>query len=288
MKEIDRAKINEVREVLSAKLYEYVSIIINEYSEIIPQDIIKYLNGVRDFKNVIRVEQTNTISMFVNDGIMYFPTNAFSIIDYLSKIPGYGLNKNHKTFTSDTLVLNDNTYLDYIIHMFVSGLTPLQFYEETLLHETTHLCGVGGASAMREGFAELKTRELAEKYSLKTSACGYPKEVKIALEIQNIFGKDIGDRIAFSKNDEEIMNLLTRTFGTEAATFLMRIQALMETSFEPYYSKNYPGIIGPLMKTREYDKIDYRNVHELIQLYKGSIEFDSTRQNETGIQQNRR
>ena len=125
-----------------------------------PQNIIDYLEGISDFRTIIRIQQTNTISMFVSNGIMFFPINAFNIISYLKKIPGYGVNKNHRNYTKENIISNNNKYSDYIMHIFLAGLTPLQFYEETLLHETTHLCGIGGASALREGFAELKTREI--------------------------------------------------------------------------------------------------------------------------------
>ena len=212
--------------------------------------------------------------MFVANGIMYFPINAFAILDILKKFPGYGINKNHKTYTTETLILNSNGYLDYIIHVFLAGLTPLQFFLETLLHETTHLCGIGGASALREGFAELKTRELAKKYNLETSACGYPKEVKIAFELQNLFGNEIGNKIAFAQNDKEIVSLLESVYGYEASLLYLNVQKEMEIQFTSYYSKDFPGLIGPLQKTREYDKIDYNNVYKIINDYKNTFEIE--------------
>lgn len=99
-------------------------------------------------------------------------------------IPGYGINTNHKSYNKNDLILNDNTFLDYIKHAFIAGLNPEQFFLETFLHETLHL---GGSSALRKGFTELKTRQLDNKYNFITSGCGYPKEVKIA----NILKKNL-------------------------------------------------------------------------------------------------
>ena len=268
MNEISEKELEEIKEILAIKISEYVTIIKEEYANLIPVEILQYLNSIGDFKKIVEIKQTNTISMYVNRGIMYFPINAFKIIQYLKKIPGYGMNKNHKTYTSETLIINNNTYLSYIKHVFLAGLTPLEFFEETLLHETTHLCGIGGASALREGFAELKTRELSQKHKLKTSACGYPKEVRIVFELQNIFGKEICDKIAFAKTDFEIINLLKVTLGEEASEFYMEVQSEMENAFQIYYSKKFDGVKGPITKTLEYEKINYNNVYQIINDYK--------------------
>jgi hypothetical protein len=271
MKKIDEKELIYIKEQLARQIAEYVSIIKIEYSDIISARTLNYLDRIKDFKDIIKIEQINTISMYVQNGIMYFPINAFSIIEYLKKTPGFGLNKKHKTYNKDTLLINDNNYLSYIKHVFIAGLTPLEFFEETLLHETTHLCGIGGGSALREGFAELKTRELAEKYNIKTSACGYPKEVKIAYELQNIFGKDICDKIAFAGSDFEIAKLLNENIGDDASKLYIEISENMEKIFQQYYSKEYKGIQGPITKTLEYDKIDYSNIYKLIAKYKNSV-----------------
>jgi hypothetical protein len=271
MKDINSTTLLDIKDKLAIQIKKYVCLIRKEYSEIMPQYIKDYLDGISNFKNIISIEQTNTISMFVRNGEMFFPINAFQIISYLKKIPGHGINRNHKTCTKENIISNDNRYSDYIKHVFIAGLTPLQFYEETLLHETTHLCGIGGVSALREGFAELKTRELAQKYNLKTSACGYPKEIKIALELQNIFGKEIGNRIAFATSNLEIFNMLESLFGKDAANLFIDVQTEMEHTFSKYYSKSYPGLLGPLLKTKEYEKIDYSNVYSMIDNYKENL-----------------
>lgn len=272
--EISDEILSKIKEALALQASNYVSIIKQEYSNIMPAECLAYLNGIQDYKTIIKIEQTNTISMFVKNGIMYFPINGIIIINCLKKIPGYGVNKNYKTYTNESIILNNNNYLDYIIHVFLAGLTPLQFYEETLLHETTHLCGIGGATALREGFAELKTRELALKHNLKTSACGYPKEVKIAFELQSIFGKEIGDKISFARNNNEIISLLESIYGREASLFYISVENEMQTTFAPYFLKKYSGIIGPLQKTSEYEKIDYHAVYEIINNYKNKMKYE--------------
>lgn len=267
-KEIDEQYLESVKDELAKQLSSYISIIKEEYGNLIPKEILKYLNSIDDYRKIIKITQTNTISMFVRNGVMYFPLNALKIINVFKKIIGHGSNRNHKTYTKDTLIINNNTFFSYIKHVFVAGLTPLEFYEETLLHETTHLCGIDGATALREGFAELKTRELAQKYNLKTSACGYPKEVKIAFELQNIFGKEICDRIAFARNNLEITELLSKMIDEKASKFYIEVQSEMEKSFRMYYSKKYDGITGPIKKALEYKKINYDNVYKIINDYK--------------------
>ena len=76
----------------------------------------------------------------------------------LKKIPGFGMMKNHKTCDQDNMIINDNTYITYIKHVFLKGLTPEEYFKEILLHETLHFCGSGGGTAIREGINELKTR----------------------------------------------------------------------------------------------------------------------------------
>lgn len=150
---------------------------------------------------------------------------------------------------------------------FLAGLTVEEFYLETLLHETTHLCGIGGATAIREGFAELKTRELAQKYGVKTSACGYPKEVKIAYQLQNIFGKEIGDKIAFARDDNEISKIIYESHSSKGVDLYFNVANSMEEQFESYKSKRYPSVLGPLKKMSAYNKIDYSKTNQIIRNY---------------------
>ncbi len=253
--------------ILAAKLKEYVEIIKEEYKSYIPVETMIYLDSIQDFNSVINIEELGTISMFVRDGKMYFPKEAYKILSYMRTIPGFGSNKNHQTHTSKTIIENDNTFEDYIKHVFKKGLTPVEFFLETILHEAMHLCGFSGADAFSEGLTELKTRELALKYGLVTSACGYPKEVKIANIFQKIFGEDLTNKIAVTSNHFEIYKLLEKTHGLEAVSLYKEIVKEMAKKFEPYYNKSYSGLTGPIKKAKEYSKIDYSELEKILTEY---------------------
>lgn len=258
-KEIEKIKSNIIPIIT-----KYIKIIEQEYKELsnIPQNI--------DLENHVHIKDTGTISLFVYNGHFYFPTDAFKVLSALKKIPGFGSNKNHKTSNKDNMIINNNTYITFIKHIFLKGLTPEEYYKEILLHETLHFCGSGGGSAIREGINELKARQLAKKYGLLTSYCGYPKETKIAYELQQIFGEEIINKIAFSKNNFEIKKILD-TVSEGAANFYFTLEEIMEKEFHNKYMKyNFPGITGPIKKTQKYNVIDYSNAYLLINEYKKS------------------
>lgn len=258
-KEIEKIKNNLIPIIKS-----YIEIIKEEYKNLtnIPDDI--------DLERLIHIKNTGTISLFVYNGHFYFPTDAFKVLDVLKKIPGFGSSKNHKTCSKDNMIINDNTYITFIKHIFLKGLTPEEYYKEILLHETMHFCGSGGGTAIREGINELKTRELAKKHNLLTSSCGYPKETKIAYELQQIFGEEIINKIAFSKSKLEIRKILG-TVSEDATNLYFTLEEIMEKEFYHKYMKySFPGITGPIKKTQKYNMIDYTNAYLLIKEYKKS------------------
>lgn len=181
---MEEKRIEVTKERLASKIEEYVKIIISEYKDYIPKEQYDFLININNFRDFVHIEDIGTISLFVKNNHFYFPTSAYKIIDVLTKIPGYGSNKKHTPYTKDKLIDNDNTFLDYIKHIFLSGASVEQYYLELLLHETMHFCGSNGGSALMKGINELKTRELALKYNLLANGCGYPKEVKIALQLE--------------------------------------------------------------------------------------------------------
>ena len=151
-------------------------------------------------------------------------------------------------------------------------MTPEEYFKEILLHETMHFCGSGGGTAIREGINELKTRQLAKKYNLLTSSCGYPKETKIAYELEKLFGEDTINKISFSKNNQEIKEILD-SISPEAYTFYFTLEKLMEKEFYDKYKKyDFPGLTGPFKKAQKYNSIDYTEVYALINQYKRSIQ----------------
>lgn len=184
---------SDIKDNLVSEIDKLIKVIRTEYSDLVnvPDNI--------DLNERVHIEDTGTISLFVRGNHFYFPVDAFKVLNAFKKIPGFGSNKNHVTCTKDNMIINDNTYLTYIKHVFLKGLSPIEYFKEILLHETMHFCGSGGGTAIREGINELKTRQLAYKYDLLTSSCGYPKETKIAYELEQIFGEDIINKISFSK-----------------------------------------------------------------------------------------
>ena len=258
---VDKTKLVE-------ELRKYIDTITSEYGKFIPEKIKGYLNNILNFEDIVHIEDTGTISLFVENGEVYLPTDAYKVLYLLSKVPGFGINKKHTTHKQDNMIINNNTFLDFVSHVFLKGLSPKEYFSEILLHETLHLCGSDGAFALYEGFNELKTRELAQKYNLEASCCGYPKETRIAYELQNLFGKEIGDKLAFAETYSDKYNTLHNELGSEAAELFVQVLGEMEVNFRPYMSKSYPGILGIFNKCYEYSKIDYSKVYSLINDYR--------------------
>lgn len=258
---IDNQKIEQIKNNLIKEIQKLIKIIKEEYKDLVnlPIDL--------DVSNRVHIENIGTVSLFVRSGHFYFPTDAFKVIEELQKNPNYGSIPNHKTYDENNLIINDNTYMTYLEHALLAGLTVEQYFEEILLHETMHFCGSGGGTGLREGINELKTRQLAKKYGLLTSACGYPKETKIAYELEKLFGEEIINKLAFSKTLSEIKIILDKVSPT-ATEFYFVLEKIMEQEFYTKYMKyNFPGAQGPLNKMKKYDEIDYTEAYELIEEY---------------------
>lgn len=253
---------NNIKNNLITEIKKLIEIIIQEYPSLVD------IPTNYDLQELVHIEETGTISLFVRNKNFYFPLDAFKVLEALKKIPGFGTVKNHKTYSQDNMIINDNTYITYIKHVFLKGLTAEEYFKEILLHETLHFCGSGGGTAIREGINELKTRQLAKKYNLLTSSCGYPKETKIAYEIEQIFGEEIINKIAFSKNAQETKKILD-SISPEATTFYFNLETTMEEEFYNKYMKyNFPGLTGPLKKAQKYNSIDYTKAYDLLNEYK--------------------
>lgn len=264
---VDLVNINDIKNSLISEIEKLIEIIKKEYPNLvdIPTDY--------DLKKMVHIEQTGTISLFVCNKNFYFPLDAFKVLGTLKKIPGFGIMKKHKTCNQDNMIINDNTYITYIKHVFLKGLTPEEYFKEILLHETLHFCGSGGGTAIREGINELKTRQLAKKYGLLTSSCGYPKETKIAYKLEKIFGETIINKISFSKNQCEIKEILD-SVSSDASSFFFSLEVLMEKEFHNKYMKyKFPGLAGLFKKTQKYNSIDYTKAYALIDEYKRNIQM---------------
>jgi len=257
--------IADIKNNLISEIQKLVKIIKKEYPNLVDVPV-NY-----DLQELVHIEQTGTISLFVRNHNFYFPLDAFKVLGAFKRIPGFGMVKNHKTCNQDNMIINDNTYITYIKHAFLKGLTPEEYFKEILLHETLHFCGSGGRTAIREGINELKTRQLAKKYDLLTSSCGYPKETKIAYELENLFGEDIINKISFSKSRWEIKEILD-SVSPIASSFFFTLETVMEEEFYDKYMKyEFPGLTGPFKKTQKYNSINYTKAYLLIDEYKEKI-----------------
>ncbi len=215
-----------------------------------------------NLSNRIHIEDTGTISIFVKRGHFYFPLLAYEL---LRENIG-NTNTASPLYTKNTLLRNDNTFYDYITHVYGEHLSPLQYFNEILLHETLHFCGSNGARALAEGINEYLTRKLALKHGLLTNGCGYNKEVQVVLELEKIFGEKLLSEISFAKNPE----ILLKTKNPKLLNLYHSVEQVMyEECFEKYLKYNYPN---PLDKAKNYSNIDYTEIMSTINNFKKNIE----------------
>ena len=259
------------REKIAVLFKKYVNIILNEYGSKIPAKIREKLTRHDDFTDMIEIADTGTISLYVtNDMVLHLPLDGYNAMEELSRLPLYGSDKSHRLYNNDNMIINDNTFESYVEHVILKGLPPLEYFKECLLHEIMHICGSRGGSALSEGFTELKTRELAFKYNLESSCSGYPKEVRIAHELQKLFGKELCDELVFL-DFKSVLDLLDSRIGPHAKKLYINIYKAMEEQFVPYIAKRYPGLNGIKNKCETYDKLNYDFIYELIDQYRLNI-----------------
>lgn len=269
---------NTVHKNLTERIKEYISIIIKEYGEYIPKERLDYLNSIEDYSKILRIYDYKEVSAYANERNINMPLCADRLLNIASKVPGYGINKNHKTYNDDNMVINNNTFLTYIKHVFISGTDAEGYYEDLLLHEVMHFCGSGGGKVLEEGTNELLTRMLAKKYNLRTNSCGYPKEVKLVNELMECFGEKTIKRLAFIKYKEDRIDYLKNKLGEDAANLYSNVYEKTQKEFEDkYYShmSEFKGATGLAKKVLFYDKIDYSKVYFLIDEYKNNLVEDT-------------
>ena len=268
---------NKIKSNLARRLQEYISAIIEKYGKYIPLEKLATLNDISNFESLIKIYDYGSVNAYANDNEITMPLCVDKLLNVASKIPGYGINKKHKNYNSETLITNNNTYVNYILHVFISGTNAEGYYDDMLLHEAMHFCGSGGSSALKEGINELLTRKLALEKGFKTSGCGYPKEVQLAVQLQNIFGEEVLNQIAFINSERNIYVFLVDTLGLESAKLYMKISKMMEKEFDEKYYANmdsYGGLTGVIKKALNYRKIDYSNVYKILSDYNLSQKVD--------------
>lgn len=262
-------KTDATKKILSKQLACYVSIIEEEYADYITENNKKKLNRIKmNPEHSIQFSERNSISLFAHYDTIYFPKRAYKVLKDMSKLPGFGRDPNHRSCAIENYVLNDNTFEDYIQHAQKIGMTPLHYFQENLLHETLHLCGCGGSTSLEEGLTELKTREIAQKYGLLTSGCGYPKEVKIVLQLKEILGEEIIDTITFLGDKTDVVRAYFKQNCTEQIEdFYFQIREEMNKA-SSLYKREINNISDPIKKAIAYNNVNYQKVYEQIELLK--------------------
>lgn len=250
---------------LANQLYQYITIIEQDCGDFLLDENKEKLERIKNNPEASIMWNTEpVISLFASEDAIYFPLVSEKLLDKISKLDGFGSNKNHKSCDVDHYVENDCTFKTYIEHAIVKGLTPFEYFEENLLHETMHLCGSGGSTSLEEGLTELKTREVAQKYGLLTSGCGYPKEVKIALRLKEILGEEVLNKVTFLGNRiSKVDKYLTEECGDEVANFYFEVRGKMHES-SLNYRRKLDTIEDPIQKQIVYDEINYEDVHHMI------------------------
>ena len=255
--------IEETHKRLTERIEEYIKIIKSEYGSYMPEDVLNRLNSITDYSQILRIYDYGEVSAYADSENVHMPLCADKILERASKLPFYGINKEHKPYNSENMVINDNTFMTYLRHVFINGTNTEGYYEDLLLHEVMHFCGSGGGTVLDEGTNELLTRMLAQKYNLRTNSCGYPKEVKLANELMKSFGEETIIKLAFMKDFDKKIEYLQNTLGEDAKNMYIQVSLEAEKEFyEKYYShmNEFSGAVGIAKKILLYNKINVKIV----------------------------
>ena len=269
--------IEETYKKLTEQIKEYIMIIIKEFGSYMPEEVLNRLTNIKDYDQILKIHDYGEVSAYADSENVHMPLCADRILNMASKVPGYGINKNHKTYNSENMVINKNTFITYIKHVFISGTNAEGYYEDLLLHEVMHFCGSGGGTVLDEGTNELLTRMVAQKYNLRTNSCGYPKEVSLAYELMKCFGEETVIRLAFIENFNKKIEYLKNTLGDKAADMYIQVTTQAEKEFnENYYShmEEFSGAVGIAKKVLFYDKINYSKIYDIIHSYNNDLDTE--------------
>ena len=240
-------------------LFKYINVIKEEY----PDCNLKALSErLKNNEEIVEFNDANTITFFVKDAKLLLPQAAYEIFGMIKKDKNYGTNKNnYRSF--DEYIDTNTTYMGYIEHVIVAGLSVYDYFEESLLHEAMHICGSGGGTPLEEGINELKTRELAQKYQIKIAGYAYSKEVEVAKKMQDILGKEIMDELTFIPNNARY-KYLTDKLGQEKADLYSEVSHRMYFATKDFFREG-TKTSDPVEKARLYEKIDYSEVNKYIE-----------------------
>ena len=242
-------------------LIQYIDIIRKEYSNSHAKSVLKRIS---EGHKVVEFNKSSSISFHVINGILLLPQFAYKVFPSFEQYENYGTIPNHRRNIEDYLDTN-TTYFDYIDHVIKKGMSVYKYFEESLLHETMHICGSGGGTPLEEGINELKTRELAQKYNIEIAAYGYSKEVEVAKKLQVIIGKEIMDELTFISNEKRC-DFLSTKISTESAELYESVSVQMREKSKNYNNK-ISKISSPVEKAQLYEKIDYTEIHKFLDEY---------------------
>ena len=268
---MEKLDISKIHDILTSEIKNYINLIKDEYGSYMPKETLDRLNNIEDYNHILKIYDYGNVNAFANINNIMMPLCADKVLNKISKIPGYGINKNHKTYDDKNIIINNNTFLTYVTHVFISGTDTKGYYQDLLLHETMHFCGGDGSTILKEGINELLTRMLAKKYNLRTNSCGYPKEVKLSYELVNLFGEDIIKKLAFMHDYQKEVEYLSYVLSEKEALLYSKIYEEAQKEFnDKYYShmNEFNGAIGIIKKIKFYKKIDYSKIYEIIENYK--------------------
>lgn len=254
----------EDKKEIEKLLLEYLKIIISEYGNHIDGDIVHYLLT----NNVVEFSENNTVSFLVYKNVLYLPKQVYAIMPSIESNIGYGSNRGHRRQPEEYLDTN-TTYYDYINHFILAGLTPLEYFKESLLHEAMHLCGCRGGNPLEEGITELKTRELAQKYGIVISGYGYPKEVEVAKRVQSIIGKDVIEELMFLPYDRK-RSFLIEKVGIEKADLYFTVSKDMQRLSASYFEQ-VKSASDPYQKAELYSNINYSTILAYLDEYENKL-----------------
>lgn len=271
---MSKVNIEQIHTNMSLLIERYINIIKKEYENYIPEGRLRQLEKIKDYKEIIFISDFGSINGMATFNNVMLPLGAEKVLEQLKRVPGYGSNKNHQLVDKENLINNNNTFGTYVKHVFLTGTDLEGYFTDLLLHETMHFCGSGGASALKEGMNEYLTRKVAYKYDLHTTGCGYPKEVAIISKLEEIMGEEVINQLAFINDEKEIIRYLEENVSYDMSLLYKIISKEMQEEFdEKYYRymQHYNGMLGLINKVKNYEKIDYTRVYELIDQYKKSV-----------------
>lgn len=248
---------NNDLKVVSEKLKVYIKLILNEYGTYMSDEIKERL--ANNQVDLVRFGDSQTISFVVSNGILNLPRCAYAIFAQLEKNPNYGIRT--KVYDVAKYMDTNTTYIGYINEVIECGLSPLDYFLESLLHETMHICGSTGGNPLDEGINEMVTRRLAQKYNLSIAAMGYPKEVEVARTLEKVIGEELIGWLTFIPEQEK-KQFISVQLGEDIAKMYERIKKMMDekTNSELLMTSD------PFTKATIYDQISYREELALLNL----------------------